>query len=837
LIVVAPAAVLCLASGAWAQGASGAKVPHPLPSVHPVKTAGLQVPAVKPPPEQRILPNGPQAQQPVAKPSVPEVNGHAVVPVIDQSQVFYDAPGDGSLWAIGAGYKSQFNADGATYIPYFGPSAPQLYPITFGLQSVTVGGNPVAFSTNVDPTHVGSTIAFDRGTFVESYLMEVGSVEQTFTFGSLPAGGDLVVRVGIDTSLGSSESADGFRFGNDLGYVNYGHATAIDANGRAVTATSILEDGAVEIRVPASFLASAVYPVTIDPIVTTFSVDSSTSDDSSPDVAFVGGRYLACFERVFAATDHDVWAQQYDLSGTLVASSGAYIDFTTGYWADPRAASNNLANNYMVAAAVGIPSSAARVIMARTRDAASTTMGVQFTVSTGASGTDQFNPDIGGDPVLSGPTYYMVTWESEFTTTDHDIYARLISSGSVLQGTGPILVDFSTQDDRRPSISKCDGQAPFTFANQRWTIVWDRVFSAGVDRDIYGAQYLWDGSLVNSTFLIDFSGNDDLFAQASSLLDGTGTGERDYLVTYQRNFSGDHDIVAQVFNGTVAQAGGDVSTLEGTSFSTQDQIRPSVDSDGVCYILSYSEQFGTSTTDYDQYIDSISRNGSTLQVQEHHQNLDFLTSHADRSEVTSIHSGGGGADRCMAVWESSYTTGNLGDIRGGLYDGCSFASFCFPADFFDGTIACPCSNPPSTTGRGCNNSSSTGGAMLTGAGNAGLSSDTVVLTSTGEKPTATSIFLQGTSANFNGISFGQGVRCVSGTLKRLYTHAASGGVVSAPVGSDPSVHVRSAALGDTISPGSSRYYMVYYRDPTILGGCSATLTFNATQGGAYCWAP
>jgi hypothetical protein len=831
MIVVAPAAVLCLASGAWAQGASGAKIPHPLPSPVLVKAPSPAVPTTgkQPATDDRGL-SQTRRQPEVNKSEIPQVNGHTVAPAVDQTKVFFDAPGDGSLWAIGRAYKSQFNANGATYIPFFGSNAPQLYPVSFGLQSVSVGGNPLVLSTNVDPVQAGNTIGFDRGTVLENYALDAGSVEQTFTFGSLPVGGDLVVRVGIDTSLAFSESADGLHFGNELGYVSYGHATAIDASGHSVAATSIFEDGAVEITVPASFLASASFPVTIDPIVTTFGVDTSTSTDSSPDVAFVGGRYLACFERVFAATDHDVWAQLYDTTGTLVAGSGAYIDFTSGYWAGPRAASNNLANNFLVVAAVGDPAAVARVIMGRTRDAGSVTMGTQFTISTGASGSDQFNADVGGDPVLTGPTYYLVSWESTFTATDHDIYARLVSSGSVLQGTGPILVDFSTQDDRRPSISKCDGQAPFTFGNQRWTIVWDRVF-ASTDRDIYGAQYLWDGSLVNATFLIDFSSSDDLFAQASSLLDGTGTGERDYLVVYQRNFSGDHDIIGRSMNGTLSQAAGDISTLEGTSFSTQDQISPSVDSDGVCYSVSYSEQYTTSTTDYDQYIDSVSRNGTSLQVQEHHKNLDFLTTHSDNSQITSVHSGGGGTDRFMVVWESGP------DIRGGLYDGCVFASFCFPNDFFDGTIPCPCSNAPSATGRGCNNSSATGGAMLTGAGNADLSADSVVLTSTGEKPTATSIFLQGTSANFNGVAFGQGVRCVSGTLKRLYTHAAVGGVVSAPVGSDPSIHVRSAALGDTIDPGSSRYYMVYYRDPTVLGGCSAGSTFNATQGGAYCWAP
>jgi hypothetical protein len=59
------------------------------------------------------------------------------------------------------------------------------------------------------------------------------------------------------------------------------------------------------------------------------------------------------------------------------------------------------------------------------------------------------------------------------------------------------------------------------------------------------------------------------------------------------------------------------------------------------------------------------------------------------------------------------------------------------------------------------------------------------------------------------------LRCVGGTLKRLYVKAASAGSVSAPQPGDPSITARSAQLGDPIAPGSSRHYQVYYRDPGL----------------------
>jgi hypothetical protein len=163
-----------------------------------------------------------------------------------------------------------------------------------------------------------------------------------------------------------------------------------------------------------------------------------------------------------------------------------------------------------------------------------------------------------------------------------------------------------------------------------------------------------------------------------------------------------------------------------------------------------------------------------------------------------------------------------------------FTSLCDPG--VGGVMACPCSNAPAGPGQGCNNSAATGGAILTASGVAYLSADSVVFTTSGEKPAATSVLLQGTTTN-NGAVYGQGIRCVGGTLKRLFTKAAAGGSISVPNfgAGDPSVSARSAAKGNLISVGQSRWYLVFYRDPTVLGGCPVTSTFNATQTGRIDW--
>ena len=160
-------------------------------------------------------------------------------------------------------------------------------------------------------------------------------------------------------------------------------------------------------------------------------------------------------------------------------------------------------------------------------------------------------------------------------------------------------------------------------------------------------------------------------------------------------------------------------------------------------------------------------------------------------------------------------------------------SYCDPG--VGGVSACPCGNPAIFSGLGCDNSSGPGGAQLAAAGRASLAGDTLVFTAIGEKPTATSIFLQGDQDVPAGAVFGQGIRCVGGSLKRLFVKTASAGTVSAPQLGDPSVSARSSILGDTIVAGTTRYYGVYYRDPIVLGGCSATSTFNITQSESVVW--
>ena len=196
----------------------------------------------------------------------------------------------------------------------------------------------------------------------------------------------------------------------------------------------------------------------------------------------------------------------------------------------------------------------------------------------------------------------------------------------------------------------------------------------------------------------------------------------------------------------------------------------------------------------------------------------------------------------FAVFTSGSNNLLPGHSGGGIYvrdhlGGTLFASHCDPGT--GGVPSCPCSNPEIGPGRGCDNSAGTGGATLEASGGAFLSSDSLVFATSGQVPGELSIVTQWSGASAAGTTYGMGVRCTSGSPKRLYTKAAVGGGVTAPDfgAGELQVSRRSAALGDAIVLGQSRWYLVYYRDPIVLGGCPAGSTFNATQTGQVVWSP
>jgi hypothetical protein len=144
---------------------------------------------------------------------------------------------------------------------------------------------------------------------------------------------------------------------------------------------------------------------------------------------------------------------------------------------------------------------------------------------------------------------------------------------------------------------------------------------------------------------------------------------------------------------------------------------------------------------------------------------------------------------------------------------------------------CPCTNS-GAPGHGCENSAGTRGALLVGSGTT-TPADTVVLTTDGTLNSSACVVVQGKAAVAPSL-YGDGIRCIGPGLKRLYTKTAFGGSITVPDAGDLSVSARSAAVGDPIPSGATRYYMTYYQDPSA-SFCPTGGTFNASNTISIVW--
>jgi hypothetical protein len=144
-----------------------------------------------------------------------------------------------------------------------------------------------------------------------------------------------------------------------------------------------------------------------------------------------------------------------------------------------------------------------------------------------------------------------------------------------------------------------------------------------------------------------------------------------------------------------------------------------------------------------------------------------------------------------------------------------------PYCFGDGTSgACPCSNT-GASGAGCSNSTGAG-AILSAFGHAVVGADTVVLTARQCPPSAPGLFFGGMTM-IAAAPFGDGLRCVGGSVMRL-------GVVTVSAAGVAQSSVQLSAV-EGLFGGEVRHYQFWYRN--VAGPCGQH--FNTTNGLSVQW--
>jgi len=737
----------------------------------------------------------------------------------DHSRMYYSDAGN-DLWARGATYKAHFGAGGTELIPLFGASAPQNYPLELELASVTVSGDALVFDASAKAMRDADRIVYHRGALDEIYDLAPRSVEQSFVLTDLPARGALALRVGFRGDFSPVAQGHGVRFAHELGAVECSGAVAYDARGQRIALDVTLDGDALAIDLPADFVTGATLPLTIDPLLTAIPVDTSPDDDVNPDVAYDkdSDSWQTVYEEHISQTDFDVFTAAFDSTGLGVTASAYYVDETSERWAHPRIAHNYANQQFFIVAEVGPIGS--RQIKGVHVSATNQSHGTPYLIADNANG-EKSNPDIGGDSVGYAPTYYCVVYERTYSATDHDIHARLLDSGGVPASPYGFVIDnTSSTFDAKPSISESTGRAPN--GDRDWTVVWERE-SSPTDHDILGARIHWNGTISDATFPISLAFVDETNPTVSSPVD-IGTSPHHVLVAYERRTSAtDRDIQLMEVAGHNLVTSANLSLLENTAYL--DQRTPAIACDGNQFAVACSEQWFAGGADYDVWVSHVAAGGNVIGTTTLREHVGWTSKVDSNPALCAQSSGGAASPKFCAVWDVDVGGASGHDILGAIVDGPqggAIEPYCGGS-----SVVCPC-NIPGAPGYGCPNSASAAGAQLSSQGVASVSSDTLVFTSIGMPATATCLFFQGTSTE--GVPFGDGVKCVGGTIQRLGLKASTAGSASYPDAGEASISI--AGLVPVI--GATRYYQAWYRDPASF--CT-NRTYNMSNALKITWLP
>ncbi|MFO1011163.1 MAG: hypothetical protein U1F29_13955 [Planctomycetota bacterium] len=760
--------------------------------------------------------------------------------VPDPARVHYTQPSDLDnaaeqpqvIWARGAQYKASFGADGATYYPILGEKSTQHHPLALSPSAVTVGGEPLEFGAGALAARAHDHVAFARGPFVETYDLTPDAIEQSFVFASLPRAGELVVTIPLDTDLALREGPDGVELEHELGRVTYTGAVAIDARGARRAASMHVVDGAVELRVDAEFLAHATLPVTLDPVVSTFVVDGTANRVfRRPDVAYDpdSHTWLVVYGELVNGEYDPIYAFYGDDPSAGQLSTG-FVDLSTNSWLSPHCADNRAARQFLIVGDVNVGSTYrvdGRWLPAPGSSAPSLLRTVGVPTINSAAGSR-----VGGDPRASGPTPYCLTYSDLLAGAQFVVRVGILdTNGNFASGSPYTLGSQPGAQHLLSAISRSNDGV-------EWTLAWERHASGASSSQIWTARVGTNGAITDPAHVIVTSvGAEQLTTAAvSSPIPGT----RINLVAWQK-FDGvsQYDAWMQMLNPDPSSSGQFNHSYPvelGTS-----SLSPAVEYDGSKFQVVIVRANGSSTElgsleDHPVFLGFAPTvpNGATLWSNSSFDVGGNSTLRAWPSLACPVVAG---ADPSFvhraAIVSLQYATtagsGSPSTVRGTVADtesGGFLSSYCSG----DGSIgACPCNNN-GAIGHGCANSINAAGALLDASGVNSMLNDTFALHVTGVPATTTCWFFQENVVDGTPFTFGDGLRCGTGTIVRLKTKAAASGAATYPVPGETLISVR----GQLPPLGAMVAYQVSYRNAQTF--CTSS-TLNITNGVLAIWTP
>ncbi len=370
------------------------------------------------------------------------------------------------IWAGGTTYKCRLDG-GFVFFPVLGPS--YAHNLTFGWTTESIAfGDAQSLANGRASEHGIGTQRYEyrwpSGT-VEAYDIDASGVEQTFRIPNPPrVAGDLVVTGRVHGELTAPDCEAEHRalwFYGPRGraLVEYGTATAIDANGNAMPMTTSFDGERVRLRLDAASVANATFPLLVDPTIV--ATDPIRSVGMTAIGSMQGGTrpLMIVHTRINSSTDHDVIARNANNEFQLQQLS--WVDI--GTYDSRRVAVGAVPNRGRFVIACERRHGPSTDLVLRGQRASSFGPGSGGTaVITAATAEHYRNPALGGQqPGLFGGNDAVVTFNH--VTTNHAIAARMFDPEFGTITTLPNLA--VVQVETRPAINP--------MALDEWVVCWD----------------------------------------------------------------------------------------------------------------------------------------------------------------------------------------------------------------------------------------------------------------------------------------------------------------------------------------------------------------------------
>lgn len=373
------------------------------------------------------------------------------------------------VWAAGGRYKASFH-EGATFVPLLGTSYPHNLPLAWRTTSVRVGDTELV-TRPARLTWTEHRAEYDLGGVTEAYDVRLDGLEQTFVLARRPgAHGDLVVRGAVATLLHASHvepAHQPLRFRDEQGkeIVVYGAATAVDANGNQRAMTTSFANGEVTLRLDAAWLATAAFPLVVDPLL---GPGGSVSGGARQEVDVVheigplihqvsSEPIWVSYSAASSASDFDVYVRRFGADRS--AGTIAYTDVTSSWsTSDPRGTHTRLTDHVVVVFDRFFPTTQLRYL--RFHRHACSDLASYTSYNTIATTDNAWRADVSGAQGNGpNPGEALVVWQQEpnggpfQNSAGSDIWGCLIDSTTGTAGTPFVIADAAFTDHERPSLN------------------------------------------------------------------------------------------------------------------------------------------------------------------------------------------------------------------------------------------------------------------------------------------------------------------------------------------------------------------------------------------------